>query len=244
MSALAKPPEAQPEIEGRVDAVANGRVYGWAWDRSVPGTRLEIQVRLPGPDGGRLLASGLADLAREDLGANGVGDGRHAFELALLAEAPADPAALLVVARDAGTGAELVLQHPSEPERLLEQAVSPHLLRLTAALEASRAEQQRLAARQQGLARGIAEIQERMRAGSGSDARLDRMATDLGELRERVAGLDIVLVRMDQTLRELAELGRKEGSEGRAMRGVALAALGVGLAVGLVGLVILRASLG
>ena len=245
MSALAKTSEADIQIEGRVDAVANGRVYGWAWDRAAPEGRLEIQVRLPGPAGETVLGTGLADHPRPDLAANGVGDGRHAFEIALGQDAPAEPGDLLVVARDPASGRELALQSPSEPERILEQAVSPHLLRLAAIIDGSRAEQKRLAAAQQAVARAVADIQQQVPAKAELEARLDSVAADLAELRERVAGLDVYLLRMDQSLHGItAKLGAREGSDRRALGRVALAALGVGLAIGFVALVIARAGIG
>jgi hypothetical protein len=149
----------------------------------------------------------------------------------------------MVVARSPATGTELVLQHPSEPERLVEQAVSPHLLRLNAAVQASRSEQQSLAVRQQGLMRAVADIQERVRAGAEVEAKLDRLAGEVAAMGERVAGIEVFLVRMDATLRDLGAAVRSgaPGGEG-SMRKVALVALACGLAVGAIAFIILRAT--
>ncbi len=37
-----------PRIEGRLDAVAQGRAYGWAWDRANPGSVLVVELRRGG----------------------------------------------------------------------------------------------------------------------------------------------------------------------------------------------------
>ena len=58
---------------GRIDAISGGRLYGWAWDRVRPSDHLEVEIRV----GDKLVATAFANQPRDDLKANGVGDGCH-----------------------------------------------------------------------------------------------------------------------------------------------------------------------
>jgi len=66
-----------PAIIGFIEAVTESHVLGWAWSPALPDEALLVELRL----GEQVIAHGHADRLREDLRANGVGDGRHAFEL-------------------------------------------------------------------------------------------------------------------------------------------------------------------
>lgn len=68
-----------PSLRGRLEAVRNGKVEGWVVDLVDPLRRLEVEVFCDGQLQGRCAA----DLYRPDLAEAGVGDGRHAFSLAL-----------------------------------------------------------------------------------------------------------------------------------------------------------------
>lgn len=70
---------APPAIAGYIDAAKGLKVSGWAWNRADPAAVLEIEVRRDG----QVAARGRADKFRADLEKAGVGDGRHAFEIAL-----------------------------------------------------------------------------------------------------------------------------------------------------------------
>jgi hypothetical protein len=64
-------------VSGFVEYVDTDHVIGWAYDSSSPSARLEVSVRI----GDEFYASGFADIARSDLLAAGIGDGRHGFEI-------------------------------------------------------------------------------------------------------------------------------------------------------------------
>jgi hypothetical protein len=66
-----------PTIIGFFEAVTESHVLGWAWSPALPDEALLVELRL----GEQVIAHGRADRLREDLRTNGVGDGRHAFEL-------------------------------------------------------------------------------------------------------------------------------------------------------------------
>ena len=89
MSAALQTIAPQPaDIDGRIDAISGGRLYGWAWDRIRPSDHLEVEIRV----GDKVVATAFANQPRDDLKANGVGDGCHAFELAIeLAPGQAPP---------------------------------------------------------------------------------------------------------------------------------------------------------
>ena len=70
---------AAVNLQGFVDAVERGVVYGWAWNPQRPGDRVLVEILL----GGRQLAVVSAERFRDDLIELEVGDGRHAFEYAL-----------------------------------------------------------------------------------------------------------------------------------------------------------------
>jgi hypothetical protein len=67
--------------DGRLEAILDGRVHGWAYDPSKPGVRLLIRVVVDG----ELVGETVADQMRPTLAKAGVGDGRHGF----LVELPA-----------------------------------------------------------------------------------------------------------------------------------------------------------
>ena len=67
-----------PDIVGYVEAVTDTAALGWTWR---PGTdaRLAVELRL----GGQAIAGSVANGLREDLARSGIGDGHHAFTLAI-----------------------------------------------------------------------------------------------------------------------------------------------------------------
>lgn len=60
---------------GCVDAVTADAIFGWAWCPSDPDYRVDLEILA----GETVVATLCADELRDDLVANGVGDGRHAF---------------------------------------------------------------------------------------------------------------------------------------------------------------------
>lgn len=92
------------QVEGCVDAIEGDRLYGWAWKPGQPDEKVHLSLYVDG----QKVADFTADRERADLQANGVGDGRHAFEYR-----SADGKGLLgryVEVRIAGEDARLPLQ--------------------------------------------------------------------------------------------------------------------------------------
>lgn len=115
---IAEKPSAMPEqnntkpVNGRVDAIDQGRVFGWAFDPAEPHRRVAIRVILDG----KTIAEATADRERPDLRRNGIGDGKHAFEIALPEPAASRTSDLVVVAVN-GSDKEQTLRVPSPTSR-------------------------------------------------------------------------------------------------------------------------------
>lgn len=70
---------AAVSLQGFIDAVERGVIYGWAWNPQRPEEPVDVEILL----GERVLAVVTADIFRADLVELEIGDGRHAFEFAL-----------------------------------------------------------------------------------------------------------------------------------------------------------------
>lgn len=71
--------DAVTAVRGEVNQQAGLAVRGWAYDERHPDRQLTVELL----DGDDVVASGIADRFRRDLLDNGIGDGRHAFEIKL-----------------------------------------------------------------------------------------------------------------------------------------------------------------
>ena len=66
-------------IHGHLDPTNDHRICGWAWDPSLPYTRVSVQILIDGEP----YRSITADLERPDLAPAGIGDGWHGFAVEL-----------------------------------------------------------------------------------------------------------------------------------------------------------------
>ncbi len=177
----------EAEIVGFLEMLSNGKAYGWAWDPSQPDEPVEVEIY----DGESLLGTVRADLPRHDLAAQGIGDGRHAFQLELPARASGNPANLRAIARSGASGQWVSLRGA---ERLTAaNANGADLAKLVRQLEAVvekvESSQKRLFRNAQGL---LGAIEQRVGPGKGSEAFdpfLAQLHTRLGELTEEVKKL-------------------------------------------------------
>src|SRR3954452_5634825 len=74
-------------VEGRLEAVVDGRAVGWAWDPESPEEALEVEVLVDG----RPVASGVAGVGRQVLAEAGMGTGRYGFDVPLPEELGSEP---------------------------------------------------------------------------------------------------------------------------------------------------------
>lgn len=108
MSTAAQPkldpkPERQVSVNGYIDAITNNRIYGWAWDAQQPKAKIVVRLTARGETVGIVSA----DLLREDLKANGIGDGAHAFEAAIPDGVSPNEISIFAVCPDTGATVEL-----------------------------------------------------------------------------------------------------------------------------------------
>lgn len=66
-------------VKGNIDMVADGHIFGWAWDEATP----DLPLRVIACANGHIISSSIANLFREDLKTAGIGNGEHGFELIL-----------------------------------------------------------------------------------------------------------------------------------------------------------------
>ncbi len=197
MANPAERPDAAPEqdnvkpMNGRVDAIDQGRIFGWAFDPMAPDQRLTIRVLLDG----KVIAEAVADRNRPDLRRNGIGDGKHAFEIALPDPVQSRASELVVVALN-GSGSEQALRVPQPDEQAAEALIAAPLAKVLDKLDVLMAAQRQLQVSQRSLQRapeidadktetvGLTEI------GSA----VEGLGTDINQ---RLNDLDVHLMRLD-----------------------------------------------
>ncbi|HEV7322564.1 MAG TPA: hypothetical protein VGO04_28520 [Ensifer sp.] len=198
MSAVADKPDVAPEqnnskpLKGRVDAIDQGRVFGWAFDPETPEKRLAIRVLLDG----KVIGEALADRNRPDLKRNGIGDGNHAFEIALPEMASARAGELVVMAAT-DKGAELPLRVPKPDEQAAEALIAAPLAKVLDKLDVLMAAQRQLQVSQRSA------IKQKLDDGSedveapGLVAISEDVASLRAEITQRLTDLDVHLMRLD-----------------------------------------------
>jgi hypothetical protein len=183
-------------MEGRVDVLTGGRLYGWAWDRSRPAETMEIEVRI----GDRILAAAPADHLREDLKANGIGGGRHAFEIPLDLE---QGSAFDVIARSPATGEILSLRQASDSEAVADGVPGPTLVRMSALMDEAQRLQQAVHGGQQTILRGIRELLKQVQGSADLTHTLNLIREAQEDAEKQATGIEVFLLRIDESLREL-----------------------------------------
>ncbi len=154
MTSPAERPDAASEqdnakpMNGRVDAVDMGRIFGWAFDPMAPDQRLTIRVLLDG----KVIAEAVADRNRPDLRRNGIGDGKHAFEIALPDPFHSRANDIVVMARN-GSGSEQALRVPQPDEQAAEALIAAPLAKVLDKLDLLMAAQRQLQVSQRSLQR-------------------------------------------------------------------------------------------
>jgi hypothetical protein len=66
-------------LQGKLEAVVDGRAVGWVWDPEQPEETLEVEVLVDG----EAVARGRADVSRPVLAEAGIGDGGYGFDVSL-----------------------------------------------------------------------------------------------------------------------------------------------------------------
>ncbi len=191
-------------IVGYIDELREDRVYGWAWDRRSPRERIEIQVWL----GDRPVAIEAANRARPDLRTNGVGDGQHAFEIAL-PEADADNVSepIRVFAKPPGGGEMVELQRRQQAAPEAPGSIDASLRRIFDELEMLRAAQRVLgkaAHATLGDLRKLSTSGDAAAKPAAPGPATDEFRVGHATVLERLGEIETFMMRVDSSLADLA----------------------------------------
>ncbi|QRM53303.1 hypothetical protein [Sinorhizobium sp. BG8] len=197
MANPAERPDPAPEqdnakpMNGRVDAIDQGRIFGWAFDPTAPDQRLTIRVLLDG----KVIAEAVADRNRPDLRRNGIGDGKHAFEIALPDPVQSRANELVVVALNK-SGSEQTLRVPQPNEQAAEALIAAPLAKVLDKLDVLMASQRQLQVSQRSLQRS-----PEIDADKTETAGLTEIGTAIeglgANISQRLNDLDVHLMRLD-----------------------------------------------
>lgn len=185
-------PPSQP-LEGCLDAVSEGKVFGWVWDRERPQDRMAVELW----QGEATVATGVADLRRADLAGSGMGDGAYAFEIAL--PEGCDAEALVVRARSPSTSKVTILALRPTPQM---DDLPSDLQRLQASMHG-------LALVQKQTVNAVHVVVRELRDASGEgrlaaiERRLAELATGQQALGKQLESAEVFLMRFDGLLRQL-----------------------------------------
>lgn len=182
-------------VSGRVDAIDHGRVFGWAFDPAEPQRRVAIRVILDG----KTIAEADADRDRPDLKRNGIGDGKHAFEITLPEPAVTRASDLVVVAVN-GSDNEQALRVPRPDEQAAEALIAAPLTKVLDRLDVLMGAQRQLQVSQRSFMRS----QQIDDSGEAETVELIDISTAVASLRteitQRLSDLDVHLMRLDSVV--------------------------------------------
>ncbi|WP_341486955.1 hypothetical protein [Pararhizobium sp. A13] len=199
MTSPAERPDAASEqdnakpMNGRVDAVDMGRIFGWAFDPMAPDQRLTIRVLLDS----KVIAEAVADRNRPDLRRNGIGDGKHAFEIALPEPVQSRASDLVVVARN-GSGSEQALRVPQPDEQAAEALIAAPLTKVLDKLDLLMAAQRQLQVSQRSVQRTPQVDADKSETGTVGLTDVSNAIESLRvDISQRLNDLDVHLMRLD-----------------------------------------------
>lgn len=217
-SATPEQDNSQQGIKGRVDAIDNSRLFGWAFDPATPANRLTIRVLLDG----KPIAEAVADRDRPDLKRNGIGDGLHAFDVMLPEFAVRRAGELSVVAITTG-GKQHPLRVPRPDEQAAEALIAAPMTRILDKLDVLMASQRQLQVNQRSIQRHATTVID----GAGNSPTVDlvdisgSIETLRGDINQRLTELDVHLMRMDGVVAGLEtrieSLQKRSGGEAKPL---------------------------
>jgi hypothetical protein len=214
-----------PEVVGYVEALTTDRILGWAWAPASPESRAAIELRL----GDAVIASTAADLPRADLVSSGIGDGRHAYDIAIPPDVRSRAAELHVFAR-VGDGEAFPIGATPAADGLSHQVTK--LLRGVDMLVNSHRVIHR-------------NLQTALTGTQGTDeepvsAALARMAELQAGTEAQLSAMEKFVIRLDEHLSRLSPADMKSPDKSRVVPRAAIWALtvsGIALFVSIAGLV-------
>lgn len=211
---------AAVSLQGFVDAIERGVVYGWAWNPQRPDDHVQVEILL----GGRQLAVVTADQFRDDLVELEIGDGRHAFEYAIADQLAGRVDGSEVEVRYAGSSVPLPRMKVRPQRRLPADAPPRPAEEMIAALQERIALQEQVINDMSNLLRVMADRFRGMPApaegdGEPSPAGTGRVLAALEQQGQTLNSIETFLMTFGQTLREIADAGRVRERERRRVAG-------------------------
>jgi len=198
-------PHHQSSVTGYVEAMTPAGALGWVWCPDDPALRLRVEAW----HGDNLLAQVIADRPRADLAGAGIGDGAHAFEFSIPADAAPQIADIRIVAIGPD-GDKVPIGAPPPPE-----ALADRLDKMARTLDMLVGSQRLL---HRNLQAALLRAPE-----PAPDAAAEEQAT----LTQRLDGLETLVLRLDA---HLAELARPEATSAGGARPWMLAAIATSFA--------------
>lgn len=199
-------------LQGFIDAIERGVVYGWAWNPRQPMERVDVEIL----HGETQLTTVRADLFRDDLVDLEIGDGQHAFEYTLPEEliGRIDPAEIEV--RFAGSEVPLPRMQVRPQRRDRPDGPPRPDAEMIASLQERIAMQERVIADMSNLLRGLV---ERLQDLSPHEEKLDStpqaesLSAAIGNQTKILQGMEIYLATFGQSLRDLSDRLPSEPSD-------------------------------
>ncbi len=211
---------AAPMVAGYVEAATATSVLGWAWIAGSPAP-LAVELRL----GERVVAEAMADQLRDDLARSGIGEGRHAFTLAVPEAMRTRVGELRVVARTPDGGIAPLGSPP------VEDGVAERLDRLHRGLELVVGSQRVM---HRNLQAALLKTGEETKPDQPGN---EDLARTQAALQEQIATLELFVTRLDSQMATLAaRIAPPAPPRGFALAG-AFAVSGAALVVSVWGLV-------
>lgn len=179
-------------LTGRVDTLTNFKLTGWAFNTEAPGEHLIIRVNY----GVQVVATGVANIMREDLPKSGIGAGDHAFKIDMPHNFTSVNG-LMVIAQSQKHG-EIALPIATNDERTLDALFNTFSKRYEKALVLLKEE--------------VDGFKERLDEHGGVEE-LPDMPDDLAQrlikLENRMDSAEVFFVRIDEMMRQLVEEQKK-----------------------------------
>ena len=202
---------AAVNLQGFIDAIERGIVYGWAWNPQRPEEKIEVEILL----GATQLATVTADRFRDDLVDLEIGDGQHAFEYVLPDDLVGQVDSSEIEVRFAGSEVPLPRMQV-RPQRRTRPDGPPRLeAEVIVALQERIAMQEQVINDMSNLLRGMVDRFKNLPvpSGNGNGPVLDgELAEALDRQSSTLKSIETYVATFGQSLREIADTSSAQRS--------------------------------
>lgn len=208
---------AAVSLQGFVDAIERGVVYGWAWNPQRPDEQISVEIL----HGSRSLAVVQADRFRDDLVDLEIGDGHHAFEFQLPEELTEGIDSAEIEVRFAGSTVPLPRMQVRPERRVRDGQPQRPEAELIAALRERITMQEQVINDMSNVMNGLVERLRNVPAlpvPAGRDGDAEAVRDELHRQTALLESLEVYMTTFGQSLREIAERSA-EAEAARPRRG-------------------------